>query len=98
MCFPWSFRTENIIRPLTFGFFIKFSDIYGNVTFGQIKDGKHMHRALEAHCALHLALYKLYISAFVEKNQVIERELKEAVIEAVTEAREYQVLNKDIIK
>ena len=47
---------------------------------------------------LYLALYKLYISAFVEKNEVIEREMKEAVVEAITEVREYQMSNKDIIK
>ena len=47
---------------------------------------------------LYLALYKLYISAFVEKNEVIEREMKEAVVEAITEVRKYQMSNKDIIK
>ena len=63
---------------------------------GQIKDGKQMCRALEAHFALYLALYKLCISYISEKNQVIERELKEAVIEVITEVREYQMSNKDI--
>ena len=34
----------------------------------------------EAYFAPYLTLYKLYISAFVEKNQVTERELKEVVM------------------
>ena len=87
MCFPRSLRTENIIKSITFGFFLKSSDIYQNVTLAQIKYGKHMYRALEEHFVLYLALYKLYISAFVEKNKVIEREMKEAVVEAITEVR-----------
>ena len=42
----------------------------------QIKGGKQMYRALEAHFVLYLVLYNLYIATFVEKNQIIEKDLK----------------------
>ena len=68
------------------------------MTLGQIKDGKHMHRALEAHFALYFALNKFYIATFIEKNLIIEKELKEAVIEPITEVGDYDMSNKDSVK
>ena len=43
------------------------ASIYGCTTIQQIKDGKHLYRALEAHFALYLALYKNYITKLIEQ-------------------------------
>ena len=42
--------------------------MYGSATVGQIKGGKHIYWALEARFELYLALYKLYIATFIDKN------------------------------
>ena len=62
--------------------FLAYLGMYGIPTIGQIKDGKHMYRSIEAHFSLYLALHKLYISKFVDDNQEIEKELREAVMNA----------------
>ena len=50
-----------------------------------------MYQALEAHFVSYLALYQLYITTFIEKNQIIEKDLKESIVDALTEVRDYQV-------
>ena len=65
-------------------FTMAYLGIYGITTIGQITDGKHMYRALEAHFSLYLALYKLYMSKFVDNNQEIEKELREAVMNTIS--------------
>ena len=52
-------------------------------TIGQIKDGKCMYRALEAHFSLSLAFYKCFITRFIQDHQEIEKKLKEAVMDAI---------------
>ena len=47
-----------------------------------------MYRALEAHVVLYLVLYKLYITTFIEKNQIIEKDLKESIVDALTELQD----------
>ena len=42
--------------------------IYGLTTIGQIKDGKHMYRALEAHFSLYIALNKMYLNRFINEH------------------------------
>ena len=56
----------------------------------QIKEGKHVYRALEAHTTLYLALYQLYIEKFLEVNPTIEKELREGVVNAITDVSKYQ--------
>ena len=65
-----------------------FVQIYGSTTICQIKDGKHTYQVLEAHFVLYLALNKLYITKFIEKNQIIERDLKESIVDALTEVQD----------
>ena len=55
------------------------------MTIGQIRDGKDMYRALKAHFSLYLVLFKLYMSKFVDDNQEIEKELREAVMNAISD-------------
>ena len=52
---------------------------------GQIKDGKHLYRALEAHVTLYLALYTYYQKKFFDEHHEIEKEIKDVLIVA-TEA------------
>ena len=53
--------------------------IYGNTTMCQIKDGKHLYRALEAHFILYLSLYQKYISKMLETNSDVKTSLKDTV-------------------
>ena len=39
----------------------------------QIKEDKHMYRALEAHTTIYLALYQLHLEKFLEVNPTIEK-------------------------
>ena len=73
------------------------SGIYGIATIEQIKEGKHMYRALEAHFSMYLALKKLYIKKIIDDHLEIEKDLREAVIDAVTSVPEYSK-DKDIIR
>ena len=59
------------VLPSFHHYILGYLRIYRITTTGQIKDGKHMHRALEAHFSLYLALYKLYMSKIVDDNQEI---------------------------
>ena len=73
------------------------SGIYGIATIEQIKEGKHMYRALEAHFSMYLALKKLY-KKFIDDHLEIEKDLREAVIDALSSVPEYSKENKDIIR
>lgn len=59
---------------------------------GQIKDGKHMYRAIEAHLTLYLSLYKIYIEELVENNMA--KDLREGITTAVTDVKNCRVLEK----
>ena len=77
---------------------INISGIYGNTTMGQIKDGKHMYRALEAHMTLYLALSKNYLEHFVEQNIEIEKDLREAVASAVMSLSNDETLEQERLR
>ena len=74
------------------------SGIYGIATIEQIKEGKHMYRALEGHVSMYVALKKLYIKKFIEDHLEIEKDLITAFIDAVSNAPEYSKGNKNIIR
>ena len=75
-----------------------FSEMYGLVTVGQVKDGKHLHRALEAHFSLYLSLYKMYIGMFIDRHQAIENEIKEVVVKSTLGISEYSNKQEEKIK
>ena len=77
----------NLLRvvPYFLNYILAYLGICGITTIGQINDGKHMYIALETHFSLDLALYKLYMKKFVDDNQEIEKELREAVINAISD-------------
>ena len=74
------------------------SGIYGIATIEQIKEGKHMYRALEAHFSMYLALKKLYMKKFIDDHLETEKDFREAVIDALSNVPEYSKENKDIIR
>ena len=47
---------------------------------------------------MYLALYRFYILAFIDSNQEIEKELRENVVNAITEVSEYNSSKTDVIK
>ena len=63
--------------------------IYGLATIGQIRDDKLMSRPLDALFSLCLAFYKLYIAKFIYDNQEFVKELKEGVINAISDLSDY---------
>ena len=77
------------VLPPLHHYILAYIGIYGIATTGQIKDGKDMYRTLEAHFSLYLALYKLYMSKFVDNNQEIEKKLREAVVNAISDFSDY---------
>ena len=79
-------------------FFLFLTGIYGTTTIAQIKDGKHMYRALEAHFSLYLALYKLYIDKLIDSHQTIEKDLNEGVINAITSLSDYHSKTKGVVQ
>ena len=48
-----------------------------------------MYRALEVNFIWYLALYKFYITTFIEKNQLIKKDLKGSIADALTEVQEF---------
>ena len=44
--------------------------IYGPTTLGQIMDGKHMKRGIEAYSTMYLAISSFYIKTALENNEV----------------------------
>ena len=67
------------------------------VTIGQIKDRTYLYRALETHFVLYLALYKLYIEKFIDESQLIEKDLKAVVVDAITETADYKSSVKEAV-
>ena len=65
------------------------SEIYGLVTVGQVKDGKHPNRALEEHFPIYLSLCKMYVGMFIDRHQAIEKEIKEVVVNSILDISEY---------
>ena len=57
-----------------------------------------MYRALGAHFALYLAFYKIYTEKFIEANLEIEKDLKEAVVDAITLVPDYSTDAKPLFE
>ena len=72
--------------------------MYGLATIGQIKGGKHMYRAMEAHFSLFLTFYKLHMTRLIYNNQEFVKELKESVMNAISDLSEYVKEKKDPVK
>ena len=51
--------------------------IYGPTTLGQIMDGKHMKRGIEAYSTMYLAISSFYIKTALENNEVDWLTIKE---------------------
>ena len=53
---------------------------------------------MEAHFSLYLALCKLYMSKFVDDNQEIEKELRVAVMNAISDVFDHTKEKNDVVK
>ena len=82
------------ILPSSHHYILAYLGMYGITT--EVKDGKR--RALEAHLSLYLALYKLYMPKFIDDNQEIEKELREAVVNAISDVSDYTKEKNDVVK
>ena len=73
--------------------------IYGPNTVEQIKNGKHMKRSFEGFLTLYVSLYKIYLNDLINQNLLIEKELREGVITAITGLNDYRNAEKvELIK
>ena len=72
--------------------------IYGLTTIGQIKEGKHMYRALEAHFSLYIALDKMYLNRFINEHPQIGKELRQHVVDAVENISKFDDDNKEEVQ
>ena len=53
--------------------------IYGMTTLGQILEGEHMKRAIEAHMVIYLSLWKIYLEQFFQKHPEASQPLREII-------------------
>ena len=74
------------------------SEIYGLVTAGQVKDGKHLYRTLQAHFSFYLSLYKIYVGLIIDMHQAIEKEIKEVIVKSILDISEYLNEQEEKIK
>ena len=58
--------------------------IYGSKTIEQIKDGHHLYRCFEGHQILYLSLFKKYIVPLIDSHPLLEKGLREGIINAIT--------------
>ena len=72
--------------------------MYGSTATGQIKDGKHLYRGLEAHFALYLALYQEYLAALIDNNLIIEKDLRERLANVVSNITNFRTEPKENLK
>ena len=49
--------------------------VYGPTTLGQILEGKHMKRGMEAHMIIYLSLYKVYVDNVLERYPGLRHEI-----------------------
>ena len=65
----------------------------------QIKSGKHMKRSFEVFLTLYVSLYKIYLNELIDQNLLIEKELREGFITAITGLKDYRNAEKvELIK
>ena len=58
--------------------------IHGSKTIEQIKDGHHLYRCFEGHQILYLSLFKKYVVSLIDSHPLIEKDLTESIINAIT--------------
>ena len=58
--------------------------IYGSNTVEQIKDGHHLYRCFEGHQILYLSLFKKYTVPLIDSHALLEKDLREGIINAIT--------------
>ena len=68
--------------------------IYGPNTVEQIKKGKHMKCSFEGYSTLSVLLYKICLNELIYQNLLIEKELRERVITAITGLNDYRNTEK----
>ena len=72
---------------------------YGPNTVEQIKNGKHIKRSFEGFLTLYVSLYKIYLNELIDQNLLIEKELRQGVIIAITSLNDYRNAEKvELIK
>jgi len=59
------------------------ANIYDPATMEQIKGGKHMKRSVEPFMSMYTALFHLYVEQIMNANPMLEKEVREQLIEAV---------------
>ena len=80
----------NIINNSGLDLSFKEAGIYGPTTLCQVKEGKHLHRSLEAHLVLYLTLYQKYVTKMLKKHSDIHQRLVEIITDTSTATVEIQ--------
>ena len=65
------------------------ANIYGPATMEQIKSGKHMKRSVEAFTTMYTALFHLYVQQIMNGNPLLEKEVREQLIESVNNTENF---------
>ena len=58
--------------------------IYGSNAIEQIKNGQHLYRCFEGHQILYLSLFKKYTVPLIDSHALLEKDLREGIINAIT--------------
>ena len=58
--------------------------IYGSNAIEQIKNGQHLYRCFEGHQILYLSLFKKYVVPLIDSHPLLEKGLREGIINAIT--------------
>ena len=58
--------------------------IYGSNAIEQIKNGQRLYRCFEGHQILYLSLFKKYIVPLIDSHPLLEKGLREGIINAIT--------------
>ena len=69
--------------------------IYGSTTVEQIKDGHHLYRCFEGHQILYLSLFKEYVVSLIDSHPLIEKDLREGIINRITAIENYKQESKE---
>ena len=69
--------------------------IYGSTTVEQIKDGHHLYRCFEGHQILYLSLFKEYVVSLIDSHPLIEKDLREGIINGITAIENYKQESKE---
>ena len=69
--------------------------IYGSTTVEQIKDGHHLYRCFEVHQILYLSLFKEYVVSLIDSHPLIEKDLREGIINGITAIENYKQESKE---